>query len=387
KSNLPTVEGAFGSEPTINFPLKKGMSSPTPSDSAAAEAASPSAAAPEPSDTASAALAGASTSPSPSSTASVSPFLTAPTKLQAEVLSAGSGAAVKTGNVVVVNYKGVKWGETDAFDDSFTRGQTAAMTLSSSALLSGWVRGLNGKKLGSRVLLVIPPTDGGYGLEGNSSGSISGTDTIVFVIDLIAQYPYAQQAQTDAAPQPAMSELAAPSIDADGNQSSIKVTGALGKEPTISIPNGLTAPKQVTTTILAKGTGEAVAEGDDVLVQFKAVDWDGKAAGDTWTGVNLNGIKGLQAESITASDASDSTKITPFSQLIGVPIGSRVLIELPGDSDAYAAIAAVVDIVAKVPQASTSPSASAAVSAEATATASATATTKAKKTASASSTK
>ena len=40
--------------------------------------------------------------------------------------------------------------------------------------------------MGSRLLLVIPPADG-YG-EAGSPPKIAGTDTLVFVIDILAAY-------------------------------------------------------------------------------------------------------------------------------------------------------------------------------------------------------
>jgi peptidylprolyl isomerase len=42
---------------------------------------------------------------------------------------------------------------------------------------------LTGVKVGSQVLLVVPP-DMGYGEEG--SGSIPGGSTLIFVVDLLA---------------------------------------------------------------------------------------------------------------------------------------------------------------------------------------------------------
>jgi peptidylprolyl isomerase len=38
--------------------------------------------------------------------------------------------------------------------------------------------------VGSRVMLVIPPKDG-YGSAGASQAGIKGTDTLVFVVDII----------------------------------------------------------------------------------------------------------------------------------------------------------------------------------------------------------
>ena len=47
----------------------------------------------------------------------------------------------------------------------------------------GWDATLVGKKVGSRVLLIIPPKDG-YGASGRLP-DISGTDTMVFVVDIL----------------------------------------------------------------------------------------------------------------------------------------------------------------------------------------------------------
>lgn len=52
-------------------------------------------------------------------------------------------------------------------------------------LIPGFDEGLVGQTVGSRVLLVIPP-DKGYGTAGNSQAGISGTDTLVFVVDILA---------------------------------------------------------------------------------------------------------------------------------------------------------------------------------------------------------
>ena len=43
---------------------------------------------------------------------------------------------------------------------------------------------LQGQKVGSRVLLVIPPADG-YGEQGNEQAGIKGTDTLFFVVDIL----------------------------------------------------------------------------------------------------------------------------------------------------------------------------------------------------------
>ena len=56
------------------------------------------------------------------------------------------------------------------------------MSVRSSA---GWDKELVGKTVGSRVILSIPPADG-YGKEGNKDAGIKGTDTLFFVVDILA---------------------------------------------------------------------------------------------------------------------------------------------------------------------------------------------------------
>ncbi len=51
-------------------------------------------------------------------------------------------------------------------------------------VIPGFDEGLVGQTIGSRILLVIPP-EKGYGAEGNQQAGIAGTDTLIFVIDLL----------------------------------------------------------------------------------------------------------------------------------------------------------------------------------------------------------
>ena len=51
-------------------------------------------------------------------------------------------------------------------------------------MIEGFSKGLTGVPVGSRVMLVIPPDDG-YGTSGNTSAGIKGSDTLVFVVDIL----------------------------------------------------------------------------------------------------------------------------------------------------------------------------------------------------------
>jgi len=52
-------------------------------------------------------------------------------------------------------------------------------------VITGWDKALVGQKVGSRVLVVVPPSEG-YGKDGNQQAGIKGTDTLVFVVDILA---------------------------------------------------------------------------------------------------------------------------------------------------------------------------------------------------------
>jgi peptidylprolyl isomerase len=93
---------------------------------------------------------------------------------------------VKSGQVLAVQYTGVNYRTGQVFDSSYKDGGVQSIQLSTSTgLIKGWVTGLTGQTVGSRVLLVIPPADG-YGSAGASQAGIKGTDTLVFAVDILA---------------------------------------------------------------------------------------------------------------------------------------------------------------------------------------------------------
>jgi len=110
---------------------------------------------------------------------------TAPKSLQVKTLVTGTGAKVKSGQDLAVQYTGVIWRTGKVFDSSWARNQPFTTVIGEGQVLKGWDTGLVGQTVGSRVLLVIPPADG-YGSAGASTAGIKGTDTLVFVVDILA---------------------------------------------------------------------------------------------------------------------------------------------------------------------------------------------------------
>lgn len=109
----------------------------------------------------------------------------APTQLVVQPLIKGSGPAVTGNQTLTVHYVGMIWASGTVFDSSWERGSPTDFVIGAGQLIPGFDEGLVGQTVGSRVMLVIPP-DKGYGAQGNSQAGIAPTDTLVFVIDILA---------------------------------------------------------------------------------------------------------------------------------------------------------------------------------------------------------
>ena len=105
-----------------------------------------------------------------------------PDGLVVEVLETGDGPEVTEGQSITVHYAGWLW-DGAKFDASWDRGEPISFGLARGSLIEGWVDGLAGVPVGSKVLLSVPP-EKGYGHR--SMGPIPGGSTLVFAIDILA---------------------------------------------------------------------------------------------------------------------------------------------------------------------------------------------------------
>ncbi|MEO5535145.1 MAG: FKBP-type peptidyl-prolyl cis-trans isomerase [Pseudolysinimonas sp.] len=101
--------------------------------------------------------------------------------LELAVLTQGDGAVVGPTDSVTVNYLGMKWEDGQVFDESFSK---SPATFSVTKVVDGFAAALIGQKVGSRVLVTMPPALG-YGLAGSSTNALAGF-TLVFLIDIQA---------------------------------------------------------------------------------------------------------------------------------------------------------------------------------------------------------
>ena len=95
----------------------------------------------------------------------------------------GTGSTVKQGDTVTVQYQGVLWRTGTVFDQSW--GKSGPTSFATTQVVPGFGKALVGQKVGSQVVAILPPSEG-YGTKGSTDGTIKGTDTMVFVIDILA---------------------------------------------------------------------------------------------------------------------------------------------------------------------------------------------------------
>ena len=260
--------------------------------------------------------------------------------LVTEVLKEGDGPEVKKGELLTANYLGQIWRDGKVFDNSYDRGAPSSFPIGIGGVIAGWDEALVGKKIGSRVLLSIP-SDKGYKETGNEQAGIKGDDTLIFVVDLMGAA--ANDTPLDATP-------------ATSAASKIKVTGELNAEPKVSVPAGTkAAAKPGKPVVFALGKGKPIAAGSQLVGRYVVYDYAGKKQASTW-----DGQPAANGQPAQPGAPTDQLQVGPgpngqagaLDGLAGIPIGSRVLVELPPSKDAKGkAISAfaVIDILNAFP--------------------------------------
>jgi FKBP-type peptidyl-prolyl cis-trans isomerase len=106
-----------------------------------------------------------------------------PGTLLSATLIEGSGAVVGADDEFLVQFQAVNWRTGDVFDETWGDAPRSLVDL-----LPGVDAALVGRSVGSRVVVIVPPADG-FGSAGSPSSGIAGTDTVVYVVDILATTP------------------------------------------------------------------------------------------------------------------------------------------------------------------------------------------------------
>ncbi|MFI6935028.1 FKBP-type peptidyl-prolyl cis-trans isomerase [Streptomyces sp. NPDC050287] len=224
-------------------------------------------------------------------------------QLAVKTLIAGSGTTVAEGDYIQANYLGQIWNTGKVFDNSYDRKTSLVIQLAQGRIIDGWRYALAGKKVGSRVEMAVPPT-WGYGAKGEPQAGIKGTDTLVFVVEVLGTFNAKSSAKGTKV---AQDNAGLPKVG----------TNTDGKAPSIEVPKA-DPPKKLVANYVIEGDGDEVAAEDAVLVQYKGVLWDtGKEFDSTY------GRKQLASFSLQQVVQGWSRGMT------GKKVGSRILIVVP----------------------------------------------------------
>ena len=172
-----------------------------------------------------------------------------PTKLVITEVTPGTGAEAGNGDLVIVNYVGVRSEDGTQFDTNFDGGPPLPVLLGAGGVIKGWDQGLQGAQEGERLQLDIP-ANLAYGNQ-PPGDPIKPGDALSFVIDVLGIVPKAQ--------------LADPPEKADVPVSDEPATKLLVED-------------------LKPGDGAEIAEGDIGIVHLVAARGDtGEILQSTWT--------------------------------------------------------------------------------------------------------
>jgi peptidylprolyl isomerase len=211
------------------------------------------------------------------------------------------GATILAGQTIEINYAGYNGRTGKKFDDSYSRGASAAFNI--DQVVPGFKKGLVGQHQGSRVLMAMPGSDGYDGSGGNPQADIQVGDTLIFVVDVVT-IQLTGPAGSKVTPKPGLPAV----TDSDGN-------------PEITVPKA-EPPAKLQIQPLIKGTGKKVGAEDTITIDYKWVTWsDGKVVEQTY-------------ESKPADSPLSSLLPGIVKGLTGQTVGSRVLLVIP-PADGY----------------------------------------------------
>ena len=105
------------------------------------------------------------------------------TDLKIEDLVIGTGAEVKSGDTIEMNYVGTLVDGTK-FDSSYDRGTPFETQIGVGQVIKGWDQGVPGMKVGGKRRLLIPSALA-YGTQG-AGGVIPPNADLIFEVELVS---------------------------------------------------------------------------------------------------------------------------------------------------------------------------------------------------------
>lgn len=222
------------------------------------------------------------------------------TEPESVVLVDGEGEEIETGDEISVDFF-VTDGTTGDQEQSSYETEPVTLLLEEGTANPALLDALVGASVDDRILVVLPPEEPPAG----ASAAPTGTDTVIFVIDVLDVLdPPLDQAEGEALTPPE----GLPTVETDDSGA---VTG-------ITVPADTPAPTELVSEVLIEGEGPPVEADDTLVVHYTGVLYDGGEVFDSsW-------------ERAEPASFPLSGVIQGWQQgLEGVPVGSRVLLVVP----------------------------------------------------------
>ena len=230
-------------------------------------------------------------------------------KTETVVLEPGDGLPVQKNTTVLVDYVGVNGNTGKEFDNSWERGGPQTFPLVPDQMIAGFITGLVGQRVGSDLLIAMPPADA-YGPQGNPQAGISGTDTLVFAVHVVAAsdpnpLPMAEGKKVALPP-----DVPRLQTNAQGQPTGFTSAGAQPIEE----------PTELGVYPVIQGDGPTVAAGDLLTVHYIGQLYpDGKVFDESWSG----------GEPATFQVGAGALIKGWDEGLVGQKVGSRIVLVVP----------------------------------------------------------
>ena len=250
---------------------------------------------------------------------------------QTQFAVVGTGPQIQIDQLFVLQLTMVNARTGDVVASTLDAGQVPVVAKSSDdTLFPALVSALAGKPQGSRVVLVLAPSDA-FGAGGIPPTGLEPTDPVVLVADVLAVPPVEKlvRATGTALTPPA----GAPQVQ------------LIADDPTaITVPAGLAAPDAVTVVPLVEGDGPPVRDHSLVTLDYLGQDW----------GTAVPFVDTYFKEPVVFPVGAEGSLPAWDQALVGLRAGSRVLVvdpsppdRVPGEASAadHETIAWVIDVL------------------------------------------
>lgn len=218
------------------------------------------------------------------------------------IIADGDAETLVEGDSVKVHYIGVNGRTGKEFDNSYSTESPMIVTLTEQSTLPGFLKGLVGQRIGARVLVTVPASEGVALMPAPGKLGLDESDTMVFLFDLLAKVPSGE-------PRKAPPHAPRLTYDADDHPRRFVAT----KRTRAAVP------AHSDSYALIEGDGDPVGEESTVTVQYLAQEYPaGSIIAETWS----TGPRRVALD-------EDPTSRCWHDALPGHTVGSRLVVVCP----------------------------------------------------------